>query len=510
MMDQDAIRLRREVSLLLEEQRRMRAQIAQLQGGTSVTPETTTIGFAGDNILRNCQAQFSDDAYNNLGAGGDAALRAAHWAGHAAATTLLGFASGDLLKAPTHSAYAADDPDWDPATGQLRLGSTKTISQELVNRYVQRDLTLFFQFDATLRTATALPGGLIFYAGFWDNTAGQEKWVGGTPTLTIAVVGTPGATTRQYRVIVTTDTGDQYQIDATAITNAPNLASTINYVRISWPPVSGRISARIEKLQGGVFALLGTIVSGSTDFNDYGNAGTVIGAFSTATTTLSARIEDGTFAPEFGLVRRYGYAIRVPTAYNMAVTTVPHVLRFGLSAALPDVRQLLLTRFQLGFSSGAFQPSAFDLAVTNATTVTTPPEPAPPEEDPPCFCEYMPVVTPDGLRTFSEMEEAGDSGLQIVNGTGTHDARLLVHEFQGTMIDLGYGLLVTLDHLFEVIPGVWRRANDEFPENPRVEFKGKVYNLEVLSTDPADHVYLIVINGTWRVVHNRKIAYDLP
>lgn len=507
----DELRIRRELSELKEAQEALLKRVSSLENTSSETTDVQRA--AGDNMLRNCLAQFSDDAYNDLGLGGDAAERLAHWYIHAAATTLLGLTTAEMLKSSAHSGYVAgtDDPDWGKSAGQIRLGTTKTVSQPLINRFAQRGATLYLQFSYTLRTATALPAGLKFYAGLWDNTPGQEKWISGaTLALTIAVQGTPGATTRQYRVIVTTDTGETYQIDAAAIANAPNTPSVANYVRVSWPAIPGRVSARVEKLQGGVYSLLTTIVSGSTDYNDYGDAGTVIGAFSTGTlTALRARVEDPNFAPEYGVIKRKGYAIEIPSDYDFALTTAEQVLRVGLSAALTDDHQLLLTRFQMGFSFGDFQLSAFDLAIVNAGSSTAPPVPPTPpgDEDIPCFSDNVCVRTPEGLRSFAELAEQNE--IRITNRTGTHRAELLVHEFDGVMIDMGVGTgrLVTLEHLFEREFGRWHTAAEQFPTLPRIRFKGRVYNLHILSDDPADYHYIIKVVGHGReyVVHNAKI-----
>jgi hypothetical protein len=366
-------RMRREVSEFGEDQASILRRLSALEAGAAES--ASAVRDVGDNVLRNCEIEFSDDAYNNLGLGGDADKRAAYWYQHADTDTLLALTTAEMLKDASHSGYAADDPDWEKLTGRARLGTKRTISQPLVNHLAQAGNVLYLQFTATLRTNTALPGGLIFYAGIWDNTAGQEKWVAGlTLALTSTVEGTPGATTRDYRVIVTTDKGETYQVDMAPIVNAPNAASTVNFVRLSWPAIPGRISARVEKLQGGVYSLLTTITSGSTEYNDYGDTGTVIGAFTTGTlTAIRARIQDNAFSPEYGVVKNFAYAIQVPSDYDISLTTAEQVLRVGLSANLTDARQLILDRFQLGFNFGGFQRSAADLAVVNHVSISSSP-----------------------------------------------------------------------------------------------------------------------------------------
>ena len=102
-----------------------------------------------------------------------------------------------------------------------------------------------------------------------------------------------------------------------------------------------------------------------------GDAGTVIGAYSTGTlTAIRARVQDNSFAPEFGVIKQYAYAIKVPDDYDISLTTAEQVLRMGLSAALTDAHQLILDRFQLGFNYGGFQRSAADLAGARAHSDT--------------------------------------------------------------------------------------------------------------------------------------------
>lgn len=388
----DLIRMRRELSELMIANSKQQRRINSLEQGTTSTA-TTAVRDVGDNVLRNCEVEFSDDAYNNLGLGGDAAQRAAHWYRHNASDTLLAFTAAEMLRSSGHSGYAADDPDWEISTGRIRLGSTKTISQPLLNKYVQPRAILYLQFTATLRTSTPLPVGLQFIAEFHDNTAGQEKVIeGDSLEITATVEGTPGAVTVDYRVIVLTDTGDEYQIDlAAAVTTAPAVSSIEDFVRLSWPSIPGRVSATIYRLKTGIYSLIGVIVSGSSEWNDYGDAGSVLGGAwpSAANTTLKARVVDTAFAPEHGVVKGYGYAIEIPSDYDITLTTGQQALRMRLSAALTDAQQLILDRFQLGQNFGGFQRSAADLAVTNSISITGSPtgalSPAPTSDpgDPP-------------------------------------------------------------------------------------------------------------------------------
>jgi len=66
------------------------------------------------------------------------------------------------------------------------------------------------------------------------------------------------------------------------------------------------------------------------------------------------------------------------------------------------------------------------------------------------------------------------------------------------MIDMGHGELVTMGHLVRSLDGDWVPAIELFPNHPRVEFTGTVYNLEVLDDS---HCYELA-NGV--CAHNLK------
>src|SRR5262245_57391913 len=121
----DETRLRREVSELLNAQQALLVRIQSLESNAQDT--SGAVRSAGDNILRNSEAEYSDDAYNNLGLGGDADKRIAHWYRHEDSDTLLVLTTAELLKDASHSAYvsADDDADWEKSSGRIRVGTKR-------------------------------------------------------------------------------------------------------------------------------------------------------------------------------------------------------------------------------------------------------------------------------------------------------------------------------------------------------------------------------------------------
>jgi hypothetical protein len=118
-----------------------------------------------------------------------------------------------------------------------------------------------------------------------------------------------------------------------------------------------------------------------------------------------------------------------------------------------------------------------------------------------CFSGNVRVRVPAGRLSFDELR-ALPSPFSIVNETGTHLAELIIHKaHDGPMIDMGGSELVTPEHLMKDGAG-WIPAAGRFHDRPGVQFRGDVFNLHILSDDPADQHYILA-NG--EIAHNAKI-----
>lgn len=118
-----------------------------------------------------------------------------------------------------------------------------------------------------------------------------------------------------------------------------------------------------------------------------------------------------------------------------------------------------------------------------------------------CFTALVAVQTPAGLAEFGDLPVGRP--FEIANETGTHLAELVVHEnYYGWMVQIGEGeRFVTEDHAMKA-GTEWLRADAKYAALPRFWFEGTVYNMHVLSDDPADHHY-VLFNGD--VAHNIKL-----
>jgi hypothetical protein len=117
-----------------------------------------------------------------------------------------------------------------------------------------------------------------------------------------------------------------------------------------------------------------------------------------------------------------------------------------------------------------------------------------------CFTCTVGIDTPQGIVLFGDLPIGRP--FEIVNETGTHLAELVVHEnYKSWMVELDGDKLVTLDHVMKMADGTWDRADEKYADLPHVWFEGTVYNLHILSDDPADKHY-VLWNGD--VAHNVK------
>jgi hypothetical protein len=130
--------------------------------------------------------------------------------------------------------------------------------------------------------------------------------------------------------------------------------------------------------------------------------------------------------------------------------------------------------------------------VTWSYWVTVPPT----DPRPACFSGNTKVKTPQGDMRFDEMPMV----VEVMTEFGPRMADLLVHDFDGEMLDMVDAELVTLDHPIKRATK-YVDANDAFsPEHPRVPFKGKVYNLSIRTANEEERHYILA-NGN--VAHNK-------
>ena len=396
-MDASIDDVRREMRRLLDEQStRLDVQAEQI---TNLQAQITGLGgsFAEIvNLLDNSHPEWSTDAYTSLGVfpndAGDENLEAYGWHRQPEADTELAESSANALKAEQtaepaqHTLWAANEgtdddiPRWNKPNGYFELGGVTDrydIFIKIPNDVVFPGQRYYVQFEAMLRTADPLPDGLEVYAGLWDNTAGQRKWIeGGSFVITDdqgndpgVTYGTPGSTSVDYQVVAYTDSGEEAISNILNFPNAPAVFDGANHPRIRLSGVPGFIRSKIYRKLGSSYVRPYTVGTAfeSTSF-EIGNPPqeTVAGWPSITLTNPRARFLTAGFAP--GAIDGVGWrhhtgTILVPTTYNRGLTGAGmQYLRLGLTGLTPDApRQILFRRFGLSNGSSKWARSANDL-----------------------------------------------------------------------------------------------------------------------------------------------------
>jgi hypothetical protein len=267
----------------------------------------------------------------------------------------------DSLKSVTHSQIAANiaDPDWNIPTGEIRLGSTNTLTCFLgtynaagtvfnpqhYGIQAQREMW-FIARIAKVSANVAIFGH--FFAGLWDNSTTGGEWLTGQSFMVNAVVdGTPAATaTTQYMIEARTDRGYTYFSNVFSLPNAPTEGSYIaGSVRnfLEWSPA---IPATLQYIvyrkigAGNVFQIASTNSIRYTDNNPTNKIDLGTGVFPATTvdnqiksyvaTLLNGLDETGVATVGWSSLR-----LAIPMPPNTQLAEVQEIaVRFGLTQPL--------------------------------------------------------------------------------------------------------------------------------------------------------------------------------
>lgn len=405
MIDQDLQNIRIEVRKLLDPLGKKIDQNAEDITNLSKTVTDLPGSFADIvNFINNGHPEWSKKAYTTLGifpnSASDENLEAYNIFRQLATDTLLAQTSANALKAPKtgepadHTLWAANEaadadiPRWDKVNGTIEVGGITNRWDLIIpipNDIVFPGQTFYVQFEAMLRTSTALPT-MQAYCGIYDNTAGQRKFIeGGTFAITDdqgnnpgVTYGIPGATSVDYKVIAYTDSGEQAESNVLNFPNAPATFNGNNHPRVKFSGVPGFIKFEIYRKIGSTYVLqytVGNSIEGV--YYDVGNPPqAVVDAFPTISGTKPrAYAITSTFVPGsltgLGWVR-HALTIQVPTTYSRGVTgTGMQYFRMGLNANTTDARQVLIRKLGLSMGSGKWARSAEDIRTGVHSSVST-------------------------------------------------------------------------------------------------------------------------------------------
>jgi hypothetical protein len=298
--------------------------------------------------------------------------------------TALAETDVQAIKADAHTLYAAaegadaDIPHWNKEDGWVEGGQEDadkwSLDHPLSLNFIRPSNRLFVLGIVKLRDGV-LTDGTGFYAGIWDATAGQQRWLEGSNfTLNVDVVGpgTPG-TSISYKAVGVLNDGSSIESAVVTVTSWASLGAT-NYNRLTWTNAPGILTFTLYRRIGtGDYKRIFTITNGSSDYNDTGgDEATVSGWPSTAASRPIAYKESTVYLPTVSEWTTIAMSFIVPNTYNMSNTTGKQWFRFGVLGNTDEVRQVMIDRLGLAKNEGGWNISSRDKGAAQQSPTSTP------------------------------------------------------------------------------------------------------------------------------------------
>lgn len=266
------------------------------------------------------------------------------------------------------------DPWWSRTPGYAMMGSTRTIDFPLPSNVGYPGRIFSCMLIAAKRSVNVgVPGR--FYAGIWDNTAGQRDFLNGDGfPIEAEVVGIPATTvSREYLIVLTSDSGKTVKSSTFTVAAAPTDAAFISgqvYVRITWPRFAGYIQADIYRKTAGVYVLLSR-QSVVAQYFDQGDIQQSVGNYPDTSDTQQKAVvysPAGVFDsfPVNGVDpawKQYIITMQIPPTYAQSNTTDKQWLRIGFDQALTGTdaaHGMLLDMVGLSPTAGSWAHNAED------------------------------------------------------------------------------------------------------------------------------------------------------
>jgi hypothetical protein len=356
--------------------------------------ETTDFG-SSPNYIPNSHPEWSTLAYGTAGTtpgtAGDTNHECHNWRYQTAATTNLSASSAPLLGSG-HSGYAglnADAPVWDRTNANFLLGSSSTaydVCSPLPTDFIFPGQVYYIYFEASLAASDTDINDAQFYCGFWDDTAGQEKWIEGADfTPTASVYGQVGARTLEYKIHALTDSGTEMLSTAVTVTTAPATLTSNNHVRLNFSGQPGFIQYIIYRKDGANYYRVGDIRNSIDlqffDIQETGSSVVPVSGYPSVTGNRpKAYAETGAFTPgSVGSFAAHTMSIQVPVAYNRSNTgNLQQYFRFGLTelvAAAGSRREVVIRKISVSEGYGGWTRSPRDMQAASGPSgaaVTSP------------------------------------------------------------------------------------------------------------------------------------------
>lgn len=352
----------------------------------------TSNNIASPNYLVNSHPEWSKDAWENIdilaSTDTDANKECYNWYRQLQTATTLDKASPYPLKrsfTPQHTDWAANEgandeiPIWDGENGRFLIGNTTTlwdITCPLTTDFIFPGQRYYVYFETiALETGLNLNGAQM-YCGFWDNTDGIKNWIEGSPFSPETVIyGPTGTRPLTYKILASTDGGDQLLSQDVVVTNAPTTMTSDNHVRLYFTGAPGFIRFEVYRYDGATYRKVADIKN-SIDlqfFDMQENGGTIEPGFPTAINSapraLKTTISLGAVTDTY---TSHTMVIQIPTTYNRSATgNLKQWFRFGLNKTINKARGLAIRRFMVSEGFGPWTRAAADLTQPKSSPTTT-------------------------------------------------------------------------------------------------------------------------------------------
>lgn len=350
--------------------------------------------------------------------------------------------TNQTLKNTSHSTYDPSFARWNSSNGWAEMTGVKTVDILLPTNFI--DATTPLARVAIDRAAKAnryieLASDCLIFAGIYDNTVGQEKFLTGDLGLQAVANGSAASTVeRRYKIFVTTDRGFTILSSEVTVLNAPadGFFTVTDNVSLYWKPTAGYLQVDIYEFvpSTGDYFLVNQVSNGGNNYLHLGSYLPVtVSAYPTATQPDRQAIyytRNGELAnlATNGVSANWSsinFPIGVPNNYDKSVTTGRQWLRIGLTVA-PN---LYITGCTADGSVTVTAPEAvFDVAYTALYTGLV-----------------VEVYDTDGVLILTTSVSAYDTTTTIklnnAVSAGTVSLRIVGAGFHGVFIDkihLGY------------------------------------------------------------------------
>jgi hypothetical protein len=314
--------------------------------------------YPSSNIIENGELYHSVRSWFDTTAGGpdDKDSEAANWFSHPISATSLDstdarsapYASvNNALKSEQNSGYHVERTHWNRANGWAELNGTWTLDTIIPVNYFEPSTPLAW---CGLRIAKRnqyieITDTCLMFAGLWDNTSGQRKFIVGSLGFSATLNAVAASTVeRRYKIAFISDRGFTLVSPEITIANAPAdgyFSSTAN-ITLSWKQQAGQLQVDIyEYIPSLSEYRLIKQVSAATSYIHDGTYLDVVGSYPSGTSSegtsiyytktgeLAGIATDGVSATWDTL----NFEILVASDYDKSNTTDRQWLRIGVTEA---------------------------------------------------------------------------------------------------------------------------------------------------------------------------------